>query len=312
MADNEATTTTPAETTETQAADDPFDFEETPEESLTVADVVAEKAGEQGGKADKDAGEFDQSLVDRALEAGFTEEAARATGSPENLTNLLDTFDRAVAVRGQEALNERTTAESGDAKSETASREKFEIKLDADEYGEGVVEEIKRLNEFYDKQMDDVSGAVLQILDWVKDQDETSARHDFDGFVEGLGKDFEDVLGKGATDKLPKASEARATRGKIRELSEAIRVGYEHIGRTPPEPTELFQRALRGVLGDKMKSLTRSEISQQLNTRSSRHISRPTARKGKGQSPRQSAIRTVAGMMAEMGMGQEDEGAELL
>lgn len=292
---------------------DPFDIQEDPHDSMTVQDFK----GETDDVVESDSGDeddFGSDLLQRASDAGFDEQSARALGTPDALISVLDTFDRQLAAVGRtEDTAESDAADTSDATSNKGSGEQFRISLDSEVVEPVVQQAFDQVVERYESAISDLTEAVDMLLGHVESEGRSRESERFDGFVDSLGKDYQDLFGNGPTDVLRDGSVQRRNRDSVLDEMRALREGYGKIGRKAPSEKELFQRALRGVFGDKISSMARREIAGKLDRRSKSHINRPTSRSDRDLTPRQRAIRSVGSKMAEKGMGDTDlEEAEML
>lgn len=303
---------------ETKQVDDPFDInaEDTPERSMSIASFAPEGETDAGEADASPEGEFPADMLTRATDAGFTEEQAKGFGSPEALEGILDVFDRSLAAQGRKAddtavRGDAAGTKAGDAAGKTQPGEQLKVELDADVVEPSIAQAFTQVSEYVNSRLSDLAEAVDQLLDHAEKDIQSRDDERFDGFVGQLGDDFADLFGKGATSNLRDTSVHHRNRMEVRDQMRAMAAGYEHIGRTPPNQQELFQRALRGVFGDKIKSQARREISDKLKAGTRTPLNRPTGSKaGSGLSPEQRAIRSVGALMAEKGMGNIDVDAQ--
>ena len=119
--------------------------------------------------------------------------------------------------------------------------------------------------------------AKVRQLEQVEQQRAAQAVIDrFDDALNGLGKEYESLLGKGRAAELIKSSpEAAANRSKVFETMTILRNGYQQAGRPVPSEEKLIKQALHASFADQIEEFARKSIKQQIKNAGSQALSRP-------------------------------------
>ncbi|MFA5766842.1 MAG: hypothetical protein WC919_02885 [Candidatus Paceibacterota bacterium] len=102
----------------------------------------------------------------------------------------------------------------------------------------------------------------------------------FDSKVAGLGEDFKDALGSGATQAMSLGSPQRSKRDLIANKAAALISGYRATGQEVSRD-EVFDEAARIVLKDDFVKAREKKLSSELESHSSQLIARANAMTGK-------------------------------
>ena len=106
------------------------------------------------------------------------------------------------------------------------------------------------------------SGAAKEVGDW------------FDEKISGLGEDFTEALGTGGYGALDRGSSQFAKRDAVAQSMAVTLAGYKASGMEAPPRDEVFQAAVRVVLGDDIVKNEETKLSEKLSKRGTQHISR--------------------------------------
>jgi hypothetical protein len=119
--------------------------------------------------------------------------------------------------------------------------------------------------------------------------------------VEGLGKDYEDLLGKGPRDALKQTSQTYKARMKILGRMDTLAEEYRKAGERVTEET-LFEEAVSSLFGDAQKRLARKQVASKVEAHGRSAIGRPS-HTGTAPAPTayQSAVKAVQEKMREQG-----------
>lgn len=272
----------PGEADTTEADDDSRSEEEKPE-----GDGSPES---EGGSV------LDPSVVQVATNAGMTQEDIRNCGSTAELENRLIWASRRGWLGGK---NEQPKAEPvpqpeevrAEPKSDGKAPSKFELPSELDEYDEQIANIIRKMNDHYAEQIDQVrNDAQVARRAWSQ-QSEAQQREQmikdvdwFDAKIAELGDDYVDILGTGKSLQLDTKSQHFIDRAAIYEdLLHRVTM-YRRAGQMPPPLDSLFERSLFSVIGKTInqhsKESARKELVKAVADRSRAVMGRPASRNG--------------------------------
>lgn len=273
--------------------DDGMDASDEPDDD-DPADGDDEGAGgddEPGGDdkpADPEPGKINAALIARAEKAGLMREAAEQFRNPDSLERVLKTLE------GKAADPEQKPADADAPATD-------EVELDPELYDPELISAFK------------AQGNRIKALESrLAEQGQATQSSRIDQMVDGLGKDYGDLLGSGPRSAMDPKSEQFVNRAKIDDEMETIKAGLQSRGKTVPGENDLFKKAVQSLFGDKTEAIARRKVSQQLNERSRKFIGRPSGRRGRSDlTPTQAAIKAVAAKQRQYGAGDDfddDEG----
>lgn len=263
-----------------------------------------EEASPEPVAEDSSEPEISKTLIDKAVELGFTEEEAKSFGDNGKLDNVIKVF------------NKREPKEVKEVKDDPPAIEKFELDLSEEDYDEDFVKTINNMNEHYAQQLEKVTGQlsardklIEEIVDGIDARNESDFSERFDSWVSNLGGQYHDLLGKGPTASLKASGSEAKNRDAIRDEMEVLAAGYDQVGRDIPQESELFRRALQSVFGE---TVSRKNLNGKIQKRRSQMTNRPTYRAGhkRGEvpeNPEQSAVEQVRAKLAGWGVSNEED-----
>lgn len=338
---------------ETDQAETPGEAPGTGEEGESSAESgqesssgeAASDSGQEDTSSDDSASdpEFDAEILERAGRYGFSDEEARAFGSPENLQSAMTTLDRQLSALGREELGRQSDHEPQPLQPQppqspqasqpqapdpnstpTTLPEKLKLELDPNEYDEGLIKTVNSINDHYDgiirqqeQHLKMAAEAIMALHQQINEttgqtQAEEYARfhQEMDAFFTGLGDEFRDVFGKGEMRTLSPNSPESTARNALVEEMHALRIADARLNRPQSSWKELQQRALHTLHGDKIKSIARREINEKIKNRRGKAISRPAGRQTKSSDPITNAVKFVEEFSKQHRIYERDDDVE--
>lgn len=279
--------------------DDDGDDEETP--GASGADAASD--GEDN--------DFTDELIARAEEAGFNDEQAKAFGTPAMLEQAITAYERGLAALGRK--KQEGSDGDGEVKNPaSASDEPFKHGLDPELYDPSVLKALDAMAAHYESKMKGLGDQLQQILSAQEDRAQSEFEVRVEGMIDGLGKSFHDLLGKGS---VSAGSEHAKNRLALIDEMTALAAGYKATGKAVPKEAELFSRALRSAFGENLSNLAKTELLNQARNRKGQYTHRPNrTRSNNGQkdkTPEQRAVHNVASRLNEIlsESGDDDGGS---
>lgn len=213
--------------------------------------------------------EISDELLDRAIAVGY---------ELEDIQNLKDAkaFEREIqrVERLQSRLQSKKAAKetAPEKEPEPESKEPNWDQLITDGHDPDMIA-LQKSN----WQRASAAEAKVRQLEQVEQQRAAQAVVDrFDDALNGLGKEYESLLGKGRAAELIKSSpEVAANRSKVFETMTILRNGYQQAGRPVPSEEKLIKQALHASFADQIEELARKSIKQQIKNAGSQALSRP-------------------------------------
>lgn len=304
------------------------------DDGLSRDDADPDRAATDEGRTDR--GGFSAELLDRAKDAGYTEEEAKAFGSPANLERAVTAIDRRLADIGNGSLSgaggtggedaSKAGGTGGDGGATDAATKKdgggelpaglkfepFKVELDPEMAADpDVVRTITAMNEHYAKQLEPFVKHVQGLIELTGQRQNEELEARLDGHFDSLGDDYNEVFGKGEGVELlekserndAKAKTALGNRQKVVSEMEALAAGYSQAGRRMPSEGQLFEKAVRLIFPEHAEKLTRRRITKNLKRT---HLGRASTRTGDLPPGEQRAERAVADKLRNFGAGGGD------
>lgn len=204
------------------------------------------------------ASDVDEDLISQAIELGL----------PANLARTLDKAGTLATTLAGHILN-KPTGETEDVE----EKEKDDWKpLDPDEFDQEIVDRDKAMHDKLVEQQKQIESILGK-----SQVDSQSAENDrFDNMFNGLGDDYDEMIGKDTYKTIDQDSDQFRNRSEIFEEAKVFAQIY-------PNKTEkeLFAKAVNSVLGEHSAKLERKKISKSLTKRSKSIIQKPVSRDGK-------------------------------
>ncbi len=281
------------------------------EEDKAEEEIVAEEAAQKEEKPAEDEG-LDAELLDRAKDAGLSEDMAKTLGT-SSLDEFLAGHDKELGQLGRQILQSRTqqpaapqapaqpaapaqptpaVAPTPPTPAPTTAQVAYKCGLDPDDISPEVVEEFGKLHTAFNTRVTELETGVQTFLSNMANAANARTADqfttDFDKQLAGLGDEYEPLFGKGNIESLDKQSEAFKHRARLAEEVTALQVVHDQMrrqgqtDRNPPGFARCFKSALRSLHGDdidkKVETKTREKISKSLDKRSGQVIARPSQR----------------------------------
>lgn len=268
-----------------------------------VDDDKKSKADDNSGQEEQKDAEIDDSLLQRAVDAGMPISQARSFGSKADLETSVS------FAESQNASHAKTVENNSDAK---AAAEKKAVE-DEDEVKVEKVNFDHLIEAGYDKDLVDtlnktVGGLTDKIEQLTKDvkaaksdtaelktstesRDTDRALNDFDERIGKLPDEFKEVFGEGNFDGLLKTSKEYGQRSKVLGEMGALSAGY-NVSKQPMPPIQtLLERAVYNVTGktvtakqsEKSEKKKDEKVKDDLAKRAKSAIGKPSGGKVKDQ-----------------------------
>jgi hypothetical protein len=284
------------------------DYADPGEESVET-ETTAESETEVETPTDEtpqDGGDFGSELLAQAELYGFTADDAKAIGSEDALRRAMVAMDRRGVAFIREELNKQapeaapaepakpaeTKATAAQQAADLAAFEKWKAEVDPTQYDEDTLKLFNGLNDHYDAlvrkqhstiQQNESKVAALEaqlqaITGRFAAEDAARVTEQFDTFLNGLGEEYQDLFGKGtARDLRPDAPEF-TNRQKLFQEMETLRWVDEVAKRKPMSVSQLAQRALLMLHGDRLKTTARKEVLKKVSQQRNTAVERPSQR----------------------------------
>lgn len=298
-----------------------------------------------------DAAEFDADLLANAQWYGFTEDDAKAFGSPDALRRVLTAMDRRALSDAQPPQSQQAAAVEGEAQQQTQATEaapaadakqpevslaqltgdveKFNLEPLLEGWDEDTKKLFTQLNDHYDAQMRKVAAKAqavapvneqvaqlaerFQALEQFRLQAEGERiEQEFDGLFNSKADEYADVFGKGAGRELRADSKEMQARKELVQEMFALRDADERFGRPPMTNKQLFNRALAVRFFDKSKDLAVKQVKAEVAQRKSQSLAKPTQRRSAPVTGEKAAANFVNQFLKDRGVDIDASTSELL
>ena len=265
-------------------------------------EVEAEPAADE---TPQDGGDFGSELLSQAEMYGFTADDAKAFGSEEALRRAMVAMDRRGVAYIREKLSQqapeekpaepakpepKATAEQQAA--DLAAFDKWKAEVDPTQYDEDTLKLFNGLNDHYDAlvrkqhstiQANESKVAALEaqlqaITGRFQAEDAARVTEQFDTFVNSLGEEYADLFGKGTARDLKPTDPVFANRQKLFQEMEMLKWADEVAKRPPLSVSQLAQRALLLLHGDRIKTTARKEVLKKVTQQRGTAVERPSQR----------------------------------
>jgi hypothetical protein len=244
----------------------------------------------------------DDSLIQKAKKLGISDDDIRLFNSPDQLERLIH------LVEPNHSIDKEVETKS-DTKQEYSADNDGEFRLDLDP--ELYDPQMFSALESTAKEINTLKSTLNNVLGTIQRQNAQSFEQEFEGMLAGLGDDFADTLGRGRLADIGTDSDFYKNRCRLIDEMNAIAAGYSQTGKPLPAPKDLFNRAVNGLFGEKIKKNTLKEITDKVAKRSNQIIARPTGKLGKDiQTPEKRAANAVRQKLQEFGAYEDTEVSE--
>jgi len=212
---------------------------------------------------------IDNALVERAIRVGLSFNEALGF-SDESLTAVVGALERKVQADAEVAKTKIETKQEDDALDLFAT-------LNKEDFEPEVVQLLETLAGQVKAQRDEIRAlkstseqsaaaaqqvAVREVEDW------------FDKQISGLGEDYANTLGTGGYRTLAPGSAQLAKRDALAGQMAILLAGYQTIGRQAPSREDVFNSALKMVLGDEIAKMSQRKVEEKLRRSAGQHIQR--------------------------------------
>ena len=238
-------------------------------------------------------------ILQRATDAGLTNDDLENMGSPEQMKFVLDLLEN----KAQE-LNDKMkedAADTGDAADEDQSSNDVSW-IDEIDPDEAVDSDSARAVKAMKAKIDQLT-STIESMNKVTEEVKTASH------FSDLEPEWDEVFGS-STDAT---TEQQANRRSVLEEVKTLKDGYRSRKKRMPTEKELFERAVNGVFGEKAKDFARQELNDRLKKRESQFISRASNTNGSGDmlSGREQALKNVSSKMRDLGIDVFDGPSEI-
>jgi hypothetical protein len=258
--------------TKVDEGDEHSAYTETPEEKEAKAKAEAEAKAKAEAEASKKAPdkEVDESLLERAEQAGMSREKAGEFSSKEDLERAVELLEESQSKKGktpEDVEAEKKAKEEAEAKVKD-DEAPYECKLDPNEYDEGLIKAVNDLGTMLKKRVvaleaghskhaqSLVSDRVTKHTDWL------------DSRINRLSDDdLKKIYGEGDIDDLEADGEQFKARAALDTKITKIAAGLRKAKKTVPSRNKLFDMAIEALHKGK-KTKVDAETKAKLEARS--------------------------------------------
>jgi len=257
-----------------------------------------------------DKSKLSDELIEAAVKAGMTSEEANEYGSDADLQRTVTLLRRQAgsADTGQEDKtdgknkgDDSSDKKGDDEKKGDAEDEPFDCGLDPEKYDEGLIKTLNKMGQAQldalkakgtvgNKEVEELKAQVKTLTD--DRQNEAAVRYfkAFDGRIDALGKDWQDIFGEGPGPKLADDSDGLKNRKVLDKEVQAIAIGRDSAGLKPLSEQAMFDKALESAFPKKSKTLSGKKVSDKLKERSKQHVHKPSGQQGADKTGHEKAV----------------------
>lgn len=274
-------------TTATETAPKPAPFEDPVEPTDDYEFPSTTPPKDDADTADESEGDFNDTLLQRAVEAGIPLADARNDyTNPEALERAIEALDRRPGAR------EDVPQESDDPKPEDFA---FKINLNDEVAEPEVRKQMQGMADHFASLFHDLMTEVEGLVKRNNTVLENSERSEVERLAAAEGAEYTKLMSNGGLDR-------------VLEQMDMARVYADAKGRKPASTSELFRRAVYGVFGDKHQAVVRRKITSDVNRRRGQAIRRPARSEGGRElTGEEKAVRSVAALMHERDLFREPD-----
>jgi hypothetical protein len=286
-------------------------FEEPIEESEPE---VEPEAGAEQGESREESGPGPASSVHDAL----TVQRALASGIPQEMMDRLSPGGLQHLVQQAEMARLQNMARAGygpglppipgygpgygavHQQPPSASARKLELKLDPEDWEQPTIDVLTRIRDHYDQRLAEMEQIVGVMMGGLREREQQMQQAEFDAYVQGLGPEWEAILGKGPTSSLDMGSPQFQARNLIYMQGNSIgqAVGSRRGG---------WDMARSSVFAQSGAVAARTELAGKVKKFGQQAVSRPSGRRAehtKGD-PVKRATAAVAQKLRKLGVTEE-------
>ncbi len=227
-------------------------YTETEEEKEAKAKAEAEaktKADEEASEKDPDK-EVDESLLERAEQAGLSREKAGEFGSKEDLERTVKLLEERLSEKAktpEEVEAEKKATEEAEVKVKD-DEAPYDCKLNPDEYDEGLIKAVNDLGSMLKKRVVALEGSHFKHAAAI-DSDRVTKHTDWlDSKINRLSDDdLKKVYGEGDIDDLEENSEQFKARANLDMEIAKIATDLRKAKKSVPSRNKLFDKAIESL-----------------------------------------------------------------
>ena len=233
-------------------------YSETEEEKKAKAEAEAKtKADEESSEKAPDK-EVDESLLERAEQAGMSKEKAGEFSSKEDLERALELLEENRPVEKtktpEELETEKKAKEEAEAKVKD-DEEPYDCKLDAAEYDEGLIKAVNDLGTMLKKRVVALEAGHSKHADTFTSNRVSNHTDWLDSKINRLSDDgLKEIYGEGDIDDLDADSEQFKARAALDVKISKIAAGLRIAKKSVPSRNKLFDRAIEALHKGKTKN----------------------------------------------------------
>lgn len=276
---------------------EPKDVEETPpEEDASKQTPVpdAKAAGDEPPEV-----KVSEEIAKKAIELGLTEEEiagfdddAAATKTLDIIQGIIDSEEEPAQAQGAQTPAQEP-AETPPVGADAKKGEPFKVTFkNKDDIDPELLANLEGMEKHHQAEVKALRDQVEGLLGRLHQEDTDRFMGRFDGMVEKLGHEFEDVLGKGKTTQLSRRGTATQNRRAIRVRMHAFAKGLNDAGQEIPGEQELFDIAINSLHGNKMKNVQGLRLHKKTSARGKQAIGRGATKRAGSPTPHQKAVET--------------------
>lgn len=317
----------PPEVTDDQALQEDFLIDDSEsdvvdgwKEGLREAEQVIEQVGDEPTPPPEEPAEPTEDVVEAAPVSrvdGYLSNRARELGldpaefaeDPETLARVMDaverrtrelhtTYEKTQAEQHSQQRAEEVTPEQRAAADEEWNKWiKYNLEFEnPDEIDPGIRQVLEGMNDHYAQHTDRLHTVLREVVRESQDHKRYEQEKEwgqflsrFDGYVDGLGEEWKDVLG------------TKENQERVRNKMGVLAGSYLQMPNQELVPeSQLFEEAVNLLFADKQRELDRHKLAEKVQRNGKQIIARPTHRKGTEMpSPDDAAKNFVKGFFAD-------------
>jgi len=252
-----------------------------------VKDEVSEKSD------DKATSNVSEELAKRADDVGLSEDEIGQFADEADLEKTVKAIE-AVTAKEEAVVQEKTTQTPAEKKEvvKTDTGIKFENEEDIDPEILKAFRSQEQQNKELRESVDKLTANVQAEQQSRQQESQKQFIKRFDGFVDGLGLDFADVLGKGPLNELNETSRAYKNRTAIGARMHAFGKGLVDAGQDLPDEKQLFDLAVNSLHKQKVETSKGLRLGKKTTARSKQRLGRAATKKAGSMTGQQKAVAT--------------------
>jgi len=225
---------------------------------------------------------FDDALLARAEQFGFSREEAQEFGSQELLTKWLDRTESVVAATRETPGEQTGASETGGDDSSAAGDDDAltrleSLNLDPEVFDERLVDVVGQMKGIMKDAISAKDSKIAELTQMMENFVGQQFERELDSYFSGLGEDYKELFGSGPGASMDKKSTAFANRNKF--LDEvAAQMDTNIRMKRGLSREQVFERALNAAFGKEVATINQKKIGKSLDRRS-RNLTVPPTRR---------------------------------